>query len=142
MKSTGILLDENLKGCGRRLERLIAVAGLSYFQQELGIAFYDPDAVGLLSNDSDRKVWLLCQSLNLYLLTDNRNQIGRDSLEEVVRTLNQPDSLPVFTVGNKDAFLFDSVYATKALEHLIVDLLSPENIAGTGRLYIPKGGSA
>lgn len=49
---------------------------------------------------SDREVWRFSQAHGMLLLTGNRNMTGEDSLEQTIRDENQPDSIPVVTIGN------------------------------------------
>jgi hypothetical protein len=48
----------------------------------------------------DIDVWKVCQKEQIMLVTGNRKSEGPDSLETAIRTLNQPDSLPVFTLAD------------------------------------------
>ncbi len=68
---------------------------------------------------------------------ENRNQRGPDSLEAVIRAENQPDSLPVMTIGDADRVLEDRLYAEKVAERLLDYLMRIDELRGTGRLYVP-----
>lgn len=45
------------------------------------------------------------QAQSMILLTANRSMKGEESLEEVMREENTPESLPVVTIGNADRIL-------------------------------------
>ncbi len=88
-------------------------------------------------SDSDAIVWRRCQELELLLLTDNRNDNGRESLQATIRSNNLPTSLPVFTIGSVRQLSFGTSYADRVIDKLFVYLLESENLRGTGRLYLP-----
>ncbi len=93
--------------------------------------------VGLDPTDTDAVVWQRCQERQLFLLTNNRNDDGPDSLERTIRTRNTPHSLPVFTVGEADRILSGHEYADQVIDRLFRYLLEIDSIRGTGRLYLP-----
>ena len=71
------------------------------------------------------------------LLTENRNAEGPESLEETIRTLNTPNSLPVLTMTNPRRFARDKSYADRVTDRVLDYLLDLDNLRGTGRLYVP-----
>lgn len=71
------------------------------------------------------------------LITDNRNQDSPNSLEATIRGQNQPNSLPVFTMGDLSKFQNSGEYAERVLEQWYDYLLRIDEVRGTGRLYLP-----
>ena len=92
---------------------------------------------GLATSISDLEVWLYCQANNLYLITDNRNKTGDDSLEEVLRERNRANSLPDFTVGDRNRLDHQRSYGERLIEKLLEKLLDAEYHRGAGRLFVP-----
>jgi len=93
--------------------------------------------VGLAKGTQDDQVWELCQRDQVYLLTDNRNEDTANSLETIIRTRNSPTCLPVFTISDLNRFRSDREYAEAVIAKLLEYLIDPENLRGTGRLYLP-----
>jgi hypothetical protein len=93
--------------------------------------------VGLDPSESDSAVWKRCQELDAYLITNNRNDDGPDSLESTIRAMNSATSLPVSTIGEADRILEDNDYADQVIESLLEYLLYREDLRGTGRLFLP-----
>jgi hypothetical protein len=71
------------------------------------------------------------------LLTANRSMKGKDSLEQVIREENTPNSLPVITIGNADRLLNDWEYREFCVERLIEIVLNINAYMGVNRLFIP-----
>ncbi len=71
------------------------------------------------------------------MITGNRNKRGPDSLEAVIQSQNQPDSLPVFTIADPDRVLQDRLYAEQVTERLLGYLMRIDDVRGTGRIYVP-----
>jgi hypothetical protein len=105
--------------------------------QLLGVRFTNFAEMGLAAGTVDNDLWHFCQSQGMYLLTDNRNQQGADSLEETIRQNNTPTSLPVFTVSDRDRFANDRADAERVIESLFDRLIDANNLVGTGRLFLP-----
>jgi hypothetical protein len=93
--------------------------------------------VGLSPADTDARVWEVCQQRQLYLLTNNRNEDGPDSLGAVIRAQNTATSLPVFTVSDAERIFHSRGYAEQVIESLFDQLLRIDTLRGTGRLYLP-----
>jgi hypothetical protein len=132
-----ILLDEQLTGYVDYLRSLAESGDWKPIARLLDARFIDFLEVGLGSGTSDRDVWQFCQSHSLYLLTDNRNRSGADSLEETIRQHNTPTSLPVFTISDRDHLAHVRSYAERVIESLFDKLIDADNLMGTGRLYLP-----
>jgi hypothetical protein len=103
----------------------------------LGLVLKSFEDVGLSPTSTDVEIWRTCQAEELILITDNRNQDSPDSLEATIRKYNQPDNLPVFTIGDLDKFRDSRAYAEQVLEQLYDYLLRIDELRGTGRLYLP-----
>lgn len=93
--------------------------------------------IGLDPSERDKSIWQFCQEKQLYLVTNNRNDDGPDSLEATIKSFNPPASLPVFTIGDADRVLVEREYADRVTDRLFRYLLEAENIRGTGRLFLP-----
>jgi hypothetical protein len=92
---------------------------------------------GLAPDSPDDVVWRTCQQMELFLITDNRNQGDSDSLESTIRMQNATTSLPVFTIADVQRLRHDRDYADHVIESFFEYLLESENIRGTGRLFLP-----
>jgi hypothetical protein len=92
--------------------------------------------VGLDARSPDSLVWETCQTNELVLLTDNRNDDGTDSLEAIIRTRNALTSLPVYTIANVPQLRVSREYADRIIDQLLDSLLRIDTL-GTGRLYLP-----
>jgi hypothetical protein len=73
----------------------------------------------------------------MWLLTDNRNNDGPDSLEQTLLDEDTSACLPVLTVGSADRLRRDTVYRTACAERVVEILVDIERYVGTPRLYIP-----
>ncbi|HEY1379955.1 MAG TPA: hypothetical protein VGF55_24345 [Gemmataceae bacterium] len=132
-----ILLDEQLTGYVGYIRSLAESDAWQPVAHLLGVRFLNFPAAGLAAGISDRDAWHFCQARRFYLLTDNRNRRGADSLEETIRRDNTPASLPVFTVSDRSRFANDRSYAERVIESLFDRLIDADNLIGTGRLYLP-----
>ncbi|NQE37726.1 MULTISPECIES: hypothetical protein [Microcoleus] len=61
---------------------------------------------------------------------------GEDSLEQVLREENTPDSFPVLTIGNVDR-IDDRDYRNRCADRIVEIALDIEQYMGVGRLFIP-----
>lgn len=131
-----ILADHNADGHVEVLLRVLLHEWIEFWNSlELTVVTFQE--LGLEASASDAKVWRTCQREQVVLITNNRNAEGPDSLEMVIRSENQVDSLPVFTLANADRILADSSYARATAERLIEYLVYLEEIRGAGRIYVP-----
>lgn len=133
----GILADINALGQVQALVEQMQTEPWAEFWTSLGLIVKCFEEVGLSPTSSDLEIWRTCQTEQLILITDNRNQDSPDSLEATMRQYNQPDSLPVFTIADLDKFRNSRVYADRVLESLYDYLLRIDEVRGTGRLYLP-----
>jgi hypothetical protein len=85
---------------------------------------------------SDRNVWLRCQHEQLLLITGNRNMEGEDSLEAVIRDLNQVDSLPVITIA-RPKMMVEFKYREDCAYRIADIVADLSNLRGTGRQVVP-----
>lgn len=128
-----ILVDHNLEGHATLLwGTLLAQGWLDLYSLRM-MRFSD---VGLERNISDREVWHYVQANQMLLLTANRNMASEDSLEQVLRTENHANALPVITVSDSDR-LFEYHYRELCAERLIEIVLYLPNYLGAARLLIP-----
>jgi hypothetical protein len=132
-----ILLDEQLTGYVGYFRSLAESDAWTAIAELLGVRFTNFPEISLAAGTVDRDLWYFCQAQGMYLLTDNRNQQGADSLEEAIRQYNTPASLPVFTVSDRDRFANDRAYAERVIESLFERLIDANNLVGTGRLFLP-----
>jgi hypothetical protein len=133
----GILADINV---GKQRRAIVAIWHSDTWREiwnSLGLSVVSFPALGLSFDASDAVVWRTCQRERLVLITGNRNKRGLDSLEAVIQSENQPDSLPVITIANTDRVLEDRLYAEKVAERLLEKLIAIDDFRGSGRLYVP-----
>jgi len=132
-----LLADANVAG---HVARLAALMQTDYWRElwdHLDIRFRTFQDAGLSPVDTDAHVWHVCQQQALYLLTNNRNDDGPNSLEATIRTHNAATSLPVFTFSDADRPYQSKEYADRVVESLFDQLLRIDTLRGTGRLYLP-----
>lgn len=101
----------------------------------LQLRFVTFEQVGLPINSSDRAVWRFVQANSLIILTNNRNIKDADSLEQTIRDENQPDSLPVLTIGAIER-LQGRHYRERCATWIVETVIELENHLGRGRVYI------
>jgi hypothetical protein len=132
-----LLADADIKGHVARLVARMQGESWREFWDYLDLRQVNFEDVGLEPAASDAVVWHKCQEQRIFLLTNNRNEDGPDSLEATIRALSTPQSLPVFTIGDADNILSSSEYAERVADRLFRYLLEVDNILGTGRLFLP-----
>jgi hypothetical protein len=132
-----LLADVNIEG---HVARVVSVMQSDYWRelwdhlQMHSLRFAD---VGLSPSDSDAVVWQFCQQRQLYLLTNNRNDDGADSLAATIRANNTEASLPVFTISDADRVFQSKDYTSRVVETLFDCLLRIDTLQGSGRLFLP-----
>jgi hypothetical protein len=82
-----ILLDENLTGFVAYLRGIAQSETWREFADYLSLQFINLPGAGLKTGISDLDLWNYCQTHGCYLLTENRNEDGRDSLETTLRNV-------------------------------------------------------
>jgi hypothetical protein len=132
-----LLADVNITG---HVTRLVGLMQSDYWRELwdfLDIRLRSFAEVGLSISDSDEKVWRVSQERQLYLLTNNRNDDGPDSLEATIRAQNTETSLPVFPIADAVQLLRSRVYAERVVESLFDNLLRIDSLRGVGRIFLP-----
>jgi hypothetical protein len=132
-----LLADANIQGHVDRLIKRMQREPWIGFWHDLQLRCVSFVDVGLDPSDLDAVVWQRCQDKQLYLITNNRNDDGPDSLENTIRTRGTAQSLPVFTIGDADRTLSDRDYAAEVIWTLFEHLYDIDNLLGTGRLFLP-----
>jgi hypothetical protein len=132
-----ILLDENLTGYLRYMDSLTFNDYWRDLTTRMGVRYVSLADVGLVPGTPDRGVWRLCQSNGYYLFTDNRTQSTDGSLGRIIADEGTRTSLPVFTIGDKHRFHNEREYAQEVVDRMLDYLFTPDNILGTGRLFLP-----
>lgn len=132
-----LLADVNIEGHVGRLAGLMQTQYWRELWEDLDIRLRTFADIGLSAADTDESVWLACQQQGLYLLTNNRNDDGPDSLEATIRIRNTETSLPVFTLSDADQVFRSKDYAERVVESLFDYLLRAESLRGAGRLFLP-----
>lgn len=127
------LVDYNLDGYALIFLGILTKHGWLQF---LSIKFITFREAGLLMDSSDRIVWDYAQANQMSVLTANRNMKGKNSLEQIIREENQPDSFPVVTIGDLNR-LDEFDYREQCVDRLIEITLDIENYRGVGRVFIP-----
>ena len=132
-----LLADVNIDGHVRRVVALMQTDYWREFWDYLDIRCRTFRDVGLSRDDTDAHIWQVCQQQQLYLVTNNRNDDGPESLESTIRKHNAELSLPVITLSDADRVLQSSVFADRVVESFFDKLLRIETLRGTGRLFLP-----
>jgi hypothetical protein len=133
----GILADVNVERHLQILAGLLRSDPRRELWSALSLECFAFSDFDLDSEISDRELWEWCQQAQIILLTLNRNQKGTDSLEEAIRMLNTPESLPVMTIGSGRRFMEEPTYRNQCADRCLEFLYDMENLRGTGRLYLP-----
>ncbi len=94
------------------------------------------EVVHLPADSNDRVVWRFAQANGILLITANRNAKGEDSLEQVMREENMPDSLPIITIGDSER-VNEYNYRENCVERLVEIVIDIQDYLGSGRLFIP-----
>lgn len=129
-----VLIDHNVEGQAKRLWKLLVKSG---WDQVAGIVFVYFDEAGLPENTPDRAIWQFMQEHQMFLLTGNRNNDGKDSLAQTIRDENTATFLPAITFGNADR-VKEKNYCARCLNDLLEIVLYSDKYLGTGRQYIPQ----
>ncbi|MCE2487531.1 MAG: hypothetical protein J4F42_18610 [Desulfurellaceae bacterium] len=128
-----LLADHNIEGQALLLWGTLGAAG---WLELVPLRFARFAEVGLSYDSSDRTVWRFAQENRMLLLTDNRNMIGPDSLEQTIRNENRGDSLPVITLSRANRMV-EQVYRERCAMRVLDIILELDNYLGTGRVFIP-----
>jgi hypothetical protein len=128
-----LLADHNIEGQALLLWGTLGAAGWLELVPLRLVRFAE---VELPHTSTDREVWRFAQANQMYLLTDNRNMEGGDSLEQTIRDENTELSLPVVTIGRVDR-MAERPYREACAARLLEIVLYPADYVGAGRLFIP-----
>ncbi len=128
------LVDHNLRGHSVVLAGSLAASG---WLDLISIRFVLFEEVGLAVTSNDRAVWRYAQVNQMILITANRSMKGKDSLEQVMREENAPNSLPVLTIGNIDRLLIEPNYRERCVNRLVDIVVDIEDYQGARRIFIP-----
>ncbi len=132
-----LLADVNIQGHIEIMTKRMQAEPWLGFWNHLGLTCAPFADLGLTAADSDAVIWHRCQERGAYLLTNNRNDDGPESLEATIRTCNTNQSLPVFTIGDAERLKNDHSYSDRVIWALLEYLLESDNLLGTGRLFLP-----
>jgi hypothetical protein len=127
------LLDNDVAGFKEILVAALQSTGWNDYQL---IEFTTLEEVGLARDATDREIWRWCQINSHLLLTANRNERDKHSLQLTVREENTPFALPVITISDQQR-LHNAAYREACIERLLTIVLELGNYLGTGRLYLP-----
>jgi hypothetical protein len=132
-----LLADANIQGhIEVMVQRMQAEPWVGFWNDfEMGCTSFAD--VGLDPSDSDAVVWHRCQERKLFLLTNNRNDDGPDSLETTIRTYNSAVSLPVFTIGDAERLRNERDYSDRVIWALLDYMVRIDGLLGAGRLFLP-----
>lgn len=133
----GILADNNVIGQVAYLVQLMQAEPWGDYWKDLGLVLRHFQDVGLAPTARDVEIWQCCQTEELILITDNRNDDSPDSLAAAIRNFNTPASLPVFTIADLDKFGSSRDYDERVVLTLYDYLLRIDEVRGTGRLFLP-----
>ncbi len=132
-----LLADVNIQGHIDNLAKRMQGEPWVGFWNALELSLVSFADLGLSPADSDAVIWTRCQTNKAFLLTNNRNDDGPDSLENTIRTCNTPTSLPVFTISDAERLKNEQQYSDRVIWALLEYLLESDNLLGTARLYLP-----
>jgi predicted nuclease of predicted toxin-antitoxin system len=110
------LVDHNLRGHSVVLAGSLVASG---WLDLISIRFVLFEEIDLSDASDDRVVWRCAQANEMILLTANRSMKGKNSLEEVMREENTPNSLPVITIGNINRLLAEPDYRERCVNRLV-----------------------
>lgn len=128
-----MLVDHNIEG---QASLLASALGEQGWLALVPMRFARLEEVGLSPESSDRELWRFAQTNQMFLLTNNRNNDGKDSLQQTIEDENTPSSLPVINVRRPER-IFEKSFREKCAARLLEIVLYPEDYLGTGRQFIP-----
>jgi hypothetical protein len=132
--SMDFLIDHDIEGQARLLFETIRQEG---WLSIVTIRFVEFPEAGIALNISDRDVWRYVQAQRMFLLTENRQMNGPDSLEVTLRQELTATALPVLTVRDKGRLQADVHYRQACAEDIADIASDPDARQGIDRLYIP-----
>jgi hypothetical protein len=136
----GLLADVNAGGYLAAILKVCRGPAWRSFWLELRVPTFSFRDLWLDQETQDDLLWQFCQSEQLVLFTDNRNETGATSLGRAIRELNTASSLPVLTPADAQRLYSDAGYAERAAERMLEILMEIDRYRGTGRLFLPREG--
>ena len=133
----GIMPDNDVGGHFTKLLGIVESDTWGGLWKSLGVTVLRFEDLNLPRAATDLVVWQVCQSRQVILFTGNRNHESEESLEATIRTLNRPDSLPVFTLASPKRFKRSRAYAERVAVKFLECLMDLDNHRGSGRIYLP-----
>ncbi len=133
----GILADVNVEGQQHVIVSIWNSDAWREIWHALGLVWERFDSLSISEDSSDALIWRTCQAEQLVLITANRNNDGRDSLEATIQAENQLESLPVVTIADPDRVVRDRAYAETVAVRLLDHLIFIDAYRGAGRIYVP-----
>ena len=132
-----LVADVNCEGYMRDLLAVAWNSDLKEFLEYLDVIVLSLADIGLPINTNDRLIWETIQHHQAILLTNNRNNKGRNSLHDTIMRFNRSDAFPVVTLSNSERIYEDRNYANRVAQKRVEVLIDIEQHRGVGRLYIP-----
>ncbi len=132
-----IMADHDIEGHLQVLLKILTSEDWRELWDELAFSIESFESLGIPYNTPDSKLWRVCQTQQIVLITGNRNKAGSDSLESTIQQYNTSSSIPVLTIGEPSRILTSRDYTQRIAERLLEYLIDLDNIRGTGRLYLP-----
>jgi hypothetical protein len=128
-----ILVDHDLEG-----DDVFLAAGLKEtgWDELIRVEFKRLRDYGLPANLPDQDIWRFVQQHRLLLATNNRNSDGETSLQATLQRENQPDSLPIITLSDRDALALAD-YRQRVAQSLVRIIIDLDDYLGAGRLWVP-----
>jgi hypothetical protein len=133
----GIMADHNIEGHFVVLLNVWTSSTWASLWESLALEVESSERLGIPYDASDRELWQVCQQRDIVLITANRNDEGPHSLEATIRDLNEPSSLPIFTIADPELVLVSQDYAERVAIQVVEYLMDLDNFRGTGRLFVP-----
>ena len=131
-----VLSDHDVIGAVEALRVILTADTIAELAAPLDLAFLDFASLGLPIDAPDRRVWEVCQSVDVVLITGNRTG-GEGSMDAVIGEFSGPDRLPVLTLADPKRILRDRTYADIVALSLLDILDRIDTLRGVGRLYLP-----
>ncbi len=128
-----VLLDHNIRGY---FDLFKGTLSSEEIEGSTAIQFLLFSNVGLPNNSTDQVIWDFVQERQMFLLTNNRNRKGVDSLQEAIESNTSFESIPVLTIGNLDR-IYERPYRERCITRIIDVVTNLENYRGCGRLFVP-----
>lgn len=130
------MADHDVIGAVEVLGHILRSEELAGLAEPYRIEFLGFDVLRLPIDAPDRVVWATCQSAGVVLITGNRSG-GPESLDDAIRELSTPESLPTLTLADPRRVMLDRDHADAVALGLLDILDRIDELRGTGRLFLP-----